>query len=356
MASSARLMDMWTGICCCHHDPPCVPMGGYIITSSPNVYSSGRGQGRLIETTIGFCGHSGIVITASMTSFANSLGKARIGDSVVGCNIGTVITGNPTHDIGEGGSSGAPLAVTKFQDRIIVHTEVDFGNVDDSPATDDGLNIYPPIPTVNGVPSRPPTAAEIAKSESLDSSPTTTVEDSTSATAVIPTPPTSCTEVTDPPPANFQLSTNFSLADLSTGTALSKNRVRAQNGLSVQDIVCNLQGWAEHVGEAIAAQYGRGEILITSGFRLGSGSSQHDRGQAADLQFPNMNNQGVYDIAIWINENVPFDQLILEYGGHNPWIHVSFNRAGNRPATASNKFGTRVSPGHYVWGTLRYME
>jgi len=76
---------------------------------------------------------------------------------------------------------------------------------------------------------------------------------------------------------------------------------------------------------------------------------------AADLQYPLKTNTEVYNIAVWIRDNLPFDQLILEYGGNRPWIHVSFNRFGNRPSTASNKFGTRVSPGNYVWGVLKNM-
>ena len=72
--------------------------------------------------------------------------------------------------------------------------------------------------------------------------------------------------------------------------------------------------------------------------------------------YPNMTNEEVYDVAVWINENLSYDQLILEYGGNNPWIHSSFNRAGNRSPSAGNKFGTRKSPGNYVWGVLLNMN
>jgi hypothetical protein len=298
-----------------------------------------------------------MVISGSPVSVTNSLPKARIGETVIGCNIGIVVTGNPVHDVGNGGTGTAGKnTVVEFQGRAIIYTEVDFGNNDDDPDTDDGLNIYPPIPTSGGVPSRAPTAREIERSNELDASPTTTVDEDPDPAPPETTPPTTCTEVVEPVPDNFQLSPNFTLSDLSIGTALSKNRVRARSdlGLTVQDIVCNLQAWAENIGEGIAAQYGRGEILVTSGFRLGRGS-QHDRGQAVDFQFPNMDNQGVYNVSVWIRDNLPFDQLILEYGGYNPWIHCSFNRAGNRSAGASNKFGTRTSPGNYTWGKLIYM-
>ena len=125
--------------------------------------------------------------------------------------------------------------------------------------------------------------------------------------------------------------------------------------MSVVDIVCNLQGWAENVGEALAGKYGRGEMIITSGFRTGNGRSQHLRGQATDIQFPNMSNTEVYQVAEWMNNNVPYDQMILEYGGNKPWIHSSFNRSGNRSTLASNKYGTRLSPGNYQFGSLLNM-
>jgi len=100
MASSSRIADEWIGICCCHNDPTCVSMGGFITTGSGNAKSGGLSQARLTETTIGWCGHTGMVISASNTSRTNSLGKTRIGENVVGCNIGIVIAGNTKHDVG----------------------------------------------------------------------------------------------------------------------------------------------------------------------------------------------------------------------------------------------------------------
>jgi len=99
MAFSARIGDIWTGICCCHVNPPCIPMTGFIITGSPNSKSGGIAQARLTDMTIGACGHPGIIVTASPNTLANSLGKARVGDQVTGCNIGTIVTGNPTHEV-----------------------------------------------------------------------------------------------------------------------------------------------------------------------------------------------------------------------------------------------------------------
>jgi len=355
MPASSRLGDIWSGICCCHEDPTCISMSGFVITGSPDIQSTGAAQARLSSMTIGACGHTGIVVTGSPVVLGDNLQKATVGSVVTGCNIGHVVTGSPTHNVCFGGGGFSPIVITEFQGRYLVHNESDFGNTDDGADSDDGLNIYPPIPTINGVRTREPTAEELTRSAELDVSPTSTIEDSTAVAQITSTPPVSCLTVTSPAPDNFQLSVNFTLSDVSIGTVLSKRRVKAQNGLTVQDIVCNLQGWCENIGEPLSAQFGRGEMIITSGFRTGNGRSQHDRGQATDIQFPNMNNAQVYAVAVWMNENVPYDQLILEYGGNNPWIHSSFNRGGNRPATASNKFGTRVSPGNYKWGTLLNM-
>lgn len=99
MASSARVGDMWVGICCCHPPFPCISMTGVIITGSPNSISGGASQARLIDTVIGACGHTGVIVTASPNVETNSLGKARVGDSTTGCLIGTIVTGEPTHNI-----------------------------------------------------------------------------------------------------------------------------------------------------------------------------------------------------------------------------------------------------------------
>lgn len=347
MPSSARLTDLWTGICECHDDPQDVT--GMIITASSNVFSGNLGQARLSDMTMAFCddNHTGIIAGGSATAFANSLPKARIGDPVTGCNIGVIATGNPVHNVCEGGGEAAPVALVPFRDRILIFTEVDFGNLDDEEDTDDGLNIYPPLPA-----GTPPTQKQINRSKALEPPPTPVVAEDTTPPPPESTPPTACIDIPEPPPANFQLSTNFTLGNVSVQTALSKYQVRAQHGLTVPDIVCNLQAWAENVGEALSSQFGRNNLLITSGFRPGSSTSQHERGQACDVQFPGKPNSVLYQYAQWIRANIPYDQFIYEYGGNKPWFHLSFNRAGNRPTSASNKWGTRTSAGSYVWGKL----
>jgi uncharacterized Zn-binding protein involved in type VI secretion len=327
-------------------------MSGPIITSSANHISLGLGQARLTDMTIGGCGHTGTIVSGAPTCVTNSLPKARIGEMVTGCNIGNVVTGNTTHEVGNSSTCGATVTPLVFSTVVkgtpVTYTEVDFGNQDDDPTTDDGLNIYPPVV------GRSPSPSEIQRSADLDVSPTTThVVDSTSGIDTT-TPIVSCLSAPEPAPDSFQLSANFTLGDLSSQALLSRTAVRAQMGLTYQEIVCNLQGLAENILEALVSQYGNIQV-ITSGFRAGTSTSQHNKGQASDIQYLNYSNQQVFQVSQFIKDNLNYDQLILEYGGNKPWIHVSFNRAGNRSISASNKFGTRVSPGNYQWGDLLYM-
>jgi zinc D-Ala-D-Ala carboxypeptidase len=67
-------------------------------------------------------------------------------------------------------------------------------------------------------------------------------------------------------------------------------------------------------------------VIITSGYRSkkvnaaigGSPTSQHMKGQAADLIVPDMTVEEVFDL---IAKQIPFDQLIEEFG---KWVHVSY--------------------------------
>ena len=79
-------------------------------------------------------------------------------------------------------------------------------------------------------------------------------------------------------------------------------------------------------------------IMINSGYRsvalceaIGSkATSQHAKGEAADIEIPGVDN---LDLAIFIMDNLDFDQLILEcYTGEpsSGWVHVSFKDVENR--------------------------
>ena len=79
-------------------------------------------------------------------------------------------------------------------------------------------------------------------------------------------------------------------------------------------------------------------ITVTSGYRsealceaIGSKkTSQHAKGQAVDFEIAGVPN---IKIAYWLQNNVDFDQLILEfYDPEDPpggWVHISYNEKGN---------------------------
>jgi len=76
-----------------------------------------------------------------------------------------------------------------------------------------------------------------------------------------------------------------------------------------------------------------GRVKITSGFRSvelcmaigSSANSQHAKAEAADFECVGVDNA---ELADWIKDNLPYDQLIVEYytpGEPNSgWIHCSY--------------------------------
>lgn len=122
---------------------------------------------------------------------------------------------------------------------------------------------------------------------------------------------------------NMMLSKHFSLANFST-KALFKHAIQAQAGFTEQQIICNLQGLAQNVLEKIWDHYPN--FRINSGFRTFTvGKSQHEKGQACDIQWPGITNAEYKVRAQWIRDNLIYDQLLFEHG-NMIWIHVSFNR------------------------------
>ncbi len=78
------------------------------------------------------------------------------------------------------------------------------------------------------------------------------------------------------------------------------------------------------------ARAAMGPIRITSGYRCpalntaigGATTSQHMVGEAADI-IPMT--KSLAALFVWLHANVPFDQLIWEFGD---WVHVSHKREG----------------------------
>jgi zinc D-Ala-D-Ala carboxypeptidase len=108
----------------------------------------------------------------------------------------------------------------------------------------------------------------------------------------------------------------------------------------------------EKVLEPVRQHFNR-PVIINSGYRTeavnrvigGKGTSQHCRGQAADIEIPGVDNLIIYQ---WIHDaDTSFDQLILEYYIENEpgsgWVHVSYvsRETNRRERLRLNKSGIR---------------
>jgi hypothetical protein len=124
-----------------------------------------------------------------------------------------------------------------------------------------------------------------------------------------------------------QLSENFTLADVSI-RAVFPHKIKKQGGLSEEEIVCNLKSLCENILEPLKKEYPK--IQINSGFRgtpsiPGGKISQHEKGEAVDIQIPKMKPKKYLEVAEFIIKNLPFDQLIFEHG-KSIWLHISHKR------------------------------
>jgi hypothetical protein len=126
-----------------------------------------------------------------------------------------------------------------------------------------------------------------------------------------------------------KLSENYKVRSLSLDVVF-RHKLKAQVGLSLDEIVCNLKGVAENILEPLRSRFPL--IRINSAFRgtasLGGGKvSQHQKGEAIDIQIPGIAPKQYLSVAKWIIQNLDFDQLIFEHG-NSIWLHISYKRSG----------------------------
>lgn len=130
----------------------------------------------------------------------------------------------------------------------------------------------------------------------------------------------------------MKLTDNFYLPEFTkSSTAIRKGIENIPKGVQIDNLVL----LCKHVLQPTRDYYGK-SITVNSGFRSlalnealpGSKTSQHMFGMAADIDTEKDN----ADLFFYIRHNLPFDQLIWEYGDEsNPdWVHVSFNDGNNR--------------------------
>lgn len=146
-----------------------------------------------------------------------------------------------------------------------------------------------------------------------------------------------------------QLTKNFSLAEMvKSETALR----RGMDNTPGETEIGNLRVLCERVLQPVRDHFAKG-VKVNSGYRSpevnaavgGSKTSDHCRGQAADIEIPGVANA---DLAQWIADNLDYTQLILEF--YTPgvpdsgWVHVSYDPKDlkKQNLTATRKDGKTV--------------
>jgi len=146
----------------------------------------------------------------------------------------------------------------------------------------------------------------------------------------------------------MKLSKNFSMTEFTKSqTALREGIDNTPQGEHLD----SAKALFENVVQRVRDNFGT--TVINSGYRSpalnkavgGSATSQHCKGEAADIECPGVANA---EVAQWIVDNCDFDQVILEF--YTPgipdsgWVHVSYKTADNRKSilTAMKENGKTV--------------
>jgi hypothetical protein len=128
----------------------------------------------------------------------------------------------------------------------------------------------------------------------------------------------------------MQLSPNFSLKELTTSEVATRNNL---NNTPDDKTIANLKTLVETILQPLREHYGK-SVRVSSGYRSpevnsfvgGSKTSDHCKGQAADIEISGVANG---DLAKYIAENFKFTQVILEFYTQgipdSGWVHVSYD-------------------------------
>lgn len=146
-----------------------------------------------------------------------------------------------------------------------------------------------------------------------------------------------------------QLSPNFTLSEMTKSETALRHNLDNTPG---ETEIANLRVLCERVLQPVRDHYGKG-VKVNSGFRHpdvnaavgGSKTSDHCKGQAADIEIPGVPN---HELAEWIKANLKYTQLILEFYTRgvpdSGWVHVSYDAANlkQQELTAVKESGKTV--------------
>ena len=135
----------------------------------------------------------------------------------------------------------------------------------------------------------------------------------------------------------MQLSKHFTLNEFEKSSTAIRLGITNKAGSGE---IKNLTDLCYGVLELVRTKFEEKAVIITSGYRSeelcvaikSSKTSQHTKGQACDFEIAGVSN---LEVALWIQGNCDFDQLILEFwkeeeGVNSGWVHCSFNQDSNR--------------------------
>ena len=135
----------------------------------------------------------------------------------------------------------------------------------------------------------------------------------------------------------MQLSKHFKLEEFEKSSTAIRHGIENKAGSGE---IKNLTDLCYAILEPVRAKFEK-PIIITSGYRTealceilkSSKSSQHTKGEAVDFEIAGVSN---LQVALWIQNNCNFDQLILEFwkaedkDPNSGWVHCSFAEGSNR--------------------------
>ena len=133
----------------------------------------------------------------------------------------------------------------------------------------------------------------------------------------------------------MSLTKNFSLIELTKSQTAARKGIDNTPSAEHQDnlkSLCTfiLQPVRDHFScvVSVSSGYRSPELCTAIGSKI---TSQHAKGQAADFEIFGVSNK---ELADYINENLDYDQLIIEYwqesDPNSGWVHCSYSEGNNR--------------------------
>ncbi len=145
---------------------------------------------------------------------------------------------------------------------------------------------------------------------------------------------------------NEKLSEHFTLGELIKSETAERKGI---DNMPSDNHIPKLKRLCTEILEPIRVHFGK-PFRPNSGYRSpelnqsigGASESQHCKCEAVDIEIPGISN---YDLAVWIRDNLAFDQLILEcYRQGEPnsgWVHVSLKDDGESNRAVALTYSNR---------------